>query len=362
MAAARDADQPAATRPRRERLSTLTPVGSFADVHALLAQLPTVDDAAQAAAGGREAELLKPPGALGRLEAIAAWLAGWQGRHSPKVEHAEIFVFAGNHGVAKQGVSAYPAEVTAQMVASFERGGAAINQLALETGAGLSVIALDLDRPTADFTKHPAMSEEECLAAFNRGLTAPADELDIIALGEMGIGNTTVAAALCTALFGGEPVHWVGPGTGVDEAGLATKAQVIGAAVARHKTALDDPLQILRHLGGRELAALCGAILAGRLRRTPVILDGFVATAAAAVLYKLTPAALDHCIAGHVSAEPGHRRLLAELGMRPLLDLDMRLGEASGAAVALAVIKAAAACHNGMATFADAGVAGRLEG
>jgi nicotinate-nucleotide--dimethylbenzimidazole phosphoribosyltransferase len=341
-------------------LSTLTPVGSFADIRALMAQLPTVDERAVAAARTREAELLKPAGALGRLEEIAAWLAGWQAQHPPKVGHAAIFVFAGNHGVTKAGVSAYPAEVTAQMVASFEAGGTAINQLARETGAALSVVPIDLDNPTADFTHHPAMREDDCLAAFNQGLTAPADDLDIIALGEMGIGNTTVAAALCTALFGGDPGQWVGPGTGVDEAGLAKKAEVIGTALAKHAGRLDDPLEILRHLGGRELAAICGAILAGRLRRTPVILDGFVATAAAAVLHQLQKGALDHCIAGHVSAEPGHRRLLAELGMTPLLDLGMRLGEASGAALALGVVRAAVACHNGMATFADAGVAGRV--
>ena len=339
-------------------MSTLTPVGNFADIRALLAQLPTVDARATATARAREPELLKPEGALGRLEEIAAWLAGWQAQHPPKVGHAAIFVFAGNHGVTKEGVSAYPADVTAQMVQNFATGGAAINQLAREAGAALFVVPLDLDQPTADLTRHPAMREAECVAAFNQGLTAPADDLDIIALGEMGIGNTTSAAALCAALFGGDPVQWVGPGTGVDAAGLARKARVITTALAEHAGQLDDPLEVLRHLGGRELAAICGAILAGRLRRTPVILDGYVATAAAAVLAKLQPGALDHCIAGHVSAEPGHRRLLAELAMRPLLDLDMRLGEASGAALALTIIRAAAACHNGMATFADAGVAG----
>ena len=339
-------------------MSTLTPVGSFADIRALMAQLPTLDDRSAAAARAREPELLKPLGALGRLEEIAAWLAGWQGQHPPLIEHAAIFVFAGNHGITKQGVSAYPAEVTAQMVASFEAGAAAINQLAQMAGAALTVVPLELDHPTADFSRHPAMSEEECLAAFNQGLTAPADELDILALGEMGIGNTTSAAALCTALFGGDPVQWVGPGTGVDAAGIAKKARVIAEALDRHAGRLDDPLEILRHLGGRELAALCGAILAGRLRRTPVVLDGYVTGAAAAVLHELAPGALDHCIAGHVSAEPGHRRLLAELDKRPLLDLDMRLGEASGAALALSVIRGAVACHNGMATFADTGVAG----
>jgi nicotinate-nucleotide--dimethylbenzimidazole phosphoribosyltransferase len=340
-------------------LSTLTPVGNFADVRYLLAQVPSVDEDAVAAARVREPELLKPPGALGRLETIAEWLAGWQAQHPPKVERAGIFVFAGNHGVTRQGISAYPAAVTAQMVASFEAGGAAINQLARMAGAELHVIPIGLDKATGDFTKKPAMSEAACINAFNQGLTAPDDDLDLIAVGEMGIGNTTVAAALCTALIGGDPVSWVGPGTGVDQAGLAKKADVIARAMEKHKGRLGDPLEILRHLGGYELAAIAGAILAGRLRRTPVILDGYVATAAAAVLHKLEPGALDHCIAGHVSAEPCHRRLLAEIGMPPLLDLDMRLGEASGAAVALAVVQAAVACHNGMATFADAGVAGR---
>ena len=342
-------------------MSTLTPVGSFADIRALSTQLPSVDAQALAAAHGREPELLKPKGALGRLETIAAWLAGWQGQHPPELDRAAIFVFAGNHGITGQGVSAYPATVTAQMVQSFEAGGAAINQLARESDAELTVIPLDLERPTADFTKKPALDEADCLAAFNRGLTAPPDELDIIAVGEMGIGNTTVAAALCTALFGGDAVDWVGPGTGVDAAGLARKAEVIDRALEQHASRLGDPLEVLRCLGGRELAAICGAILAGRLRRTPVILDGYVATAAAAVLQKLAPGALDHCIAGHVSAEPGHRRLLAELGMTPVLDLGMRLGEASGAALALAIVRGAVACHNNMATFADAGVAGRVE-
>jgi nicotinate-nucleotide--dimethylbenzimidazole phosphoribosyltransferase len=339
-------------------LSTLTPVGNFADVRALLAQLPKRDDQAEAAALAREVQLLKPPGALGRLEDLAAWLAAWQGRHPPRVEQAAIFVFAGNHGVTAQGVSAYPAAVTAQMVASFAAGGAAINQLARLTGAALHVIPIDLDQPTADFTKKPAMSEARCVQAFNQGLTAPDDDLDVIVVGEMGIGNTTVAAALATALFGGEPADWAGPGTGLDQEGLARKAAVIAGALAKHSGKLGDPLEILRHLGGHELAAMAGAILAGRLRRTPVILDGYVATAAAAVLRELDASALDHCVAGHVSAEPGHRRLLAALRMRPLLDLEMRLGEASGAALALAVVQAAAACHAGMATFADAGVAG----
>ena len=341
-----------------EDLSTLAPVGNFADVRYLLAQLPSIDPAGVAAARAREPQLLKPHGALGRLETIAEWLAGWQAHDPPKIERAGIFVFAGNHGVARQGVSAYPAEVTRQMVASFEAGGAAINQLARVSGSELHVLPIDLDQPTNDFTTQPAMSEATCVQAFNLGLTAPDDDLDLMAVGEMGIANTTAAAAICTALFGGAPADWAGPGTGVRGAGLELKIEVIRAAVARHRGQLDDPLEVLRHLGGRELAAITGAIVGARLRRTPVILDGYVATAAAAVLERARPGALDHCIVGHVSAEPGHRRLLAELDMPPLLDLGMRLGEASGAAVAIGIVRAAAACHSGMATFADAGVAG----
>ena len=339
-----------------------TPLADLAGIRALLDRLPKVDEAAMEAARGREARLLKPAGSLGRLEEIARWLAGWQGRHPPRVERTAILVFAGNHGVAARGVSAYPSSVTAGMVASFEAGGAAINQLARVTGATLHVVPLRLDRPTRDFTQEAAMDEAECVAAFDAGLRAPGEALDAIALGEMGIGNTTVAAALASALFRGEdgspdPERWVGPGTGVDAAGVARKAEVIRRALDRHGQALGDPLEVLRRIGGFELSALAGAIVAGRLRRTPVVLDGFVATAAAAVLQKLRPDALDHCIAGHVSAEPGHRRLLAELGLRPLLDLDLRLGEASGAALALGILRAAASCHAGMATFAEAGVA-----
>ncbi|HRY22802.1 MAG TPA: nicotinate-nucleotide--dimethylbenzimidazole phosphoribosyltransferase [Geminicoccaceae bacterium] len=343
-------------------MSSLTPLANFADLRYLLRQLPAIDGNAVAAARAREAVLLKPAGALGRLEQIASWLAGWQGRHPPRIEHTAIFVFAGNHGVADQGVSAYPATVTAAMVESFEAGGAAINQLARIAGAELHVVPLRLDRPTHDFTLQPAMDEAACVAALNTGLTAPDDALDVLAVGEMGIGNTTVAAALATALFAeaGEhpdPAQWVGAGTGVDATGMAQKSAVISRALARHEAVLGDPLEVLRHFGGFELAAILGAIVAGRLRRTPVVLDGFVATAAAAVLQRLRPDALDHCLAGHVSAERGHRRLLAELGLRPLLDLDLRLGEGTGAALALGLLRAAAACHSGMATFAEAGVA-----
>jgi nicotinate-nucleotide--dimethylbenzimidazole phosphoribosyltransferase len=267
-----------------------------------------------------------------------------------------MIVFAGNHGVTAQGVSAFPAEVTVQMVANFRAGGAAINQLARTFGADMSVHALSLDRPTADFTTAPAMTEAEVVEALTVGWEAVDPGADVLVTGEMGIGNTTPAAALACALFGGAAEDWVGRGTGLDDAGVTRKARVVAAGLARHAGALSDPLEVLRCLGGRELAAMAGAIARARVERVPVILDGFICTAAAAVLERARARALDHCLAGHVSAEGGHRRLLAALGKEPILDLGLRLGEGSGAALALGVLKGALACHSGMATFAEAGV------
>lgn len=339
--------------------SAPSPPRSFDDVRAMVRDLPAADPAARKAALERESRLTKPEGALGRLEEVAAWLSAWQGRHPPTLVHAQALVFAGNHGVTAQGISAYPAEVTAQMVANFAAGGAAINQLARTYGAELGVIPLDLERPTADFTTAPAMSEDECMRAFAAGHEAVRNDADIVLLGEMGIGNTTAAAALCRSIFGGASADWAGPGTGLDDDGVARKAAVIDRAFDLHAAEAVDSLHALRRVGGRELAAIAGAVLAARQARLPVILDGFVATAAAAVLHGLDGGALDHCIAGHVSAEPGHARLLAALGKEPLLSLGMRLGEGSGAAVALGVVRGAVAAHTGMATFEEAGVSDR---
>jgi nicotinate-nucleotide--dimethylbenzimidazole phosphoribosyltransferase len=333
----------------------MMPFQTLAEFRAVLDRLPAPDAAATAAAAARNGQLTKPPGALGRLEALALWLAGWQGTDKPTASRPQIAIFAGNHGVAARGVSAFPAEVTAQMVANFAHGGAAINQLARAFGAKLEVHALDLDRPTADFTAGPAMSEAEVVAALRTGWDAVDPGADLFVAGEMGIGNTTVAAALAAALFGGE--GWAGRGTGVDDAGLARKAAVVAEGLALHAGVLDDPLQVLRCLGGREIAAMTGAIARARVERVPVILDGFITCAAAAVLACAVPGALDHCVAGHVSAEGAHGRLLAHLGLEPLLSLGLRLGEGSGAALAIGVVQGAVACHSGMATFAEAGVA-----
>jgi nicotinate-nucleotide--dimethylbenzimidazole phosphoribosyltransferase len=333
---------------------------SFAALRTACLDLPPADAAAAASAADRNARLTKPPGSLGRLEELAIWLARWQGRNPPRLDRVEVLVFAGNHGVVAQGVSAFPAEVTTQMVANFAAGGAAINKLAGVAGARLRVVPLDLDRPTADFTSEPAMEEEAFLYAVAAGYdTVPADA-DLVCLGEMGIGNTTAAAAIAAALFGGGGIRWAGRGTGVDDDGLARKRTVIDKAVKRHAAILGDPLHVAAALGGRELAAILGAALAARRQRIPVLADGFVCTAALAPLRRLRADGVAHVAAAHVSAEAAHRALLDELGLKPLLDLDMRLGEASGAAVATLILRAALACHAGMATFAEAGVSGKL--
>lgn len=342
-------------------MAILTPIAGLDDLHDLIAQLPAADDAVRAVHRAREGVLTKPPGALGKLEAISEQVAVWQAQHPPNLDEVTILIFAGNHGVTKHGISAFPSDVTAQMVANFDAGGAAINQLAKSCNAELQVTALQLDKPTADFTQQPAMSEAACVDAINAGIKAAHESIDLLAIGEMGIGNTTSAAAIAAALFAGDGARWAGPGTGLDPEGVGHKAAVIDQALAKHRAALTDPLKILQYLGGYEIAAMLGAILAGRMRRTPVLIDGFVATAAAAVLYRLDPHALDHCWASHRSAEPAHTAMLEKLGLEPLLDFNMRLGEGSGAALAIPIIRAAVACHNGMASFADAGVSNKGE-
>ncbi len=334
-------------------------VGSLDEMRRILRELPGPDLDSGTKAAQRERQLTKPPGALGRLEALAEWLATWQGRHPPRLERPRVCVFAGNHGVAAQGVSAYPAEVTAQMVQNFIAGGAAINQLCLSVDADLRVYEMNLEAPTEDFSETPAMTDAACARAMAYGMMAVEPGFDLMAVGEMGIANTTAAAAICLALFGGEAQDWTGPGTGVTGAVLSRKTEVVAAAVDRHRAAMGDGLEVLRCLGGHELAAVAGAIIAARRARTPVLIDGYAASAAAAVLQAMDKRALDHCQVAHLSAEPAHGRLCEALGKRPILDLGMRLGEASGAALAIAVVRAAARCHAGMATFAEAGVSGK---
>ena len=332
----------------------------FADIRRLVAEMPGPDEDAIAAVRARDATLTKPPGSLGRLEAIVEWLAAWQRKAKPTFDRPLVCVFAGSHGVTKRGVSAFPDAVNRQMLDNFSAGGAAINQICAAYGLGFRVFDLALDMPTGDIAAEPALDEKACVATMAFGMEAIAAGTDCLGIGEMGIGNTTVAAAIYAALYGGEPSHWVGHGTGVDAAGLSRKADAVGQALMTHAGHLDDPLAILARLGGREIAAMAGAILAARLQRVPVVLDGYVATAAAAVLHALDPTALEHCMAGHLSAEGAHAEVLERLGLRPLLSLDMRLGEASGAALALGLVKAALACHRDMATFEQAGVSGAV--
>lgn len=340
-------------------MTATTSAMPFDDIRNLLRRLPPPGTEAAAEVAKRDAVLTKPPGALGRLEDLASWVATWQANYPPRVSRPVVAVFAGNHGVVAQGVSPYPAEVTQQMVANFQGGGAAVNQICKTYDLGLKVFELALEKPTRDITRDAAMDEDECAATMAYGMEAIAGGCDLLGVGEMGIGNTTIAAAISHALFGGRAEDWVGPGTGLDAAGVRRKADVVARAVALHRDHLGDPLEVLRRLGGRELAAMAGAILAARMERIPVLIDGYVATAAAAILHVAMPGALDHCVAAHCSAEPAHRALLARLGKHPLLDLGMRLGEASGAALAAGIVKAAVALHNDMATFESAGVSNK---
>lgn len=332
----------------------------FDDFRELLRNLPGPDSQALVAARARDAELTKPQGSLGRLEEIAMWLAAWTGR-TPSIRRPLVAIFAGNHGVTAQGVSPFPATVTQQMVENFAAGGAAINQICVAYDLGLKVFDLALEYPTADITQEPALTERDCAATMAFGMEAVAGGTDLLCVGEMGIGNTTIAAAINMALYGGSAEDWVGPGTGADGDVMARKIAVVEKAVALHGDHFGDPLEVMRRVGGREIAAMAGAILAARMEKIPVIIDGYVATAAAAILKAANPAALDHCLIGHVSAEPGHIRAIEMLGKTPLLALGMRLGEGTGAALAAGIVKAAAACHTGMATFAMAGVSNRDE-
>ena len=331
----------------------------FAEVLDLLMLAPEGNEEAVDAARMHDAQLTKPPGSLGRMEELVEWLARWQGKAAPTLDNPIVAIFAANHGVTDQGVSAFPREVTAQMVANFTAGGAAISQICALHELNLRVFELALDLPTGDITLAPAMDDKTCAATIAYGMEAIAGRPDCLAIGEMGIGNTTVAAAIYAGLYGGTGADWVGRGTGVDDAGLARKADAVDRALAFHRDSLTDPLAILARLGGREIAAMLGALVAARHQKIPVIVDGFVATAAAAVAHAVNPHAIDHCIFAHVSAESAHAKVLERMGVAPLLDLGMRLGEGSGAALGMVLAKTALHLHTHMATFASAGVSGK---
>ncbi|GCD75820.1 nicotinate-nucleotide-dimethylbenzimidazole phosphoribosyltransferase [Acetobacter pasteurianus NBRC 3299] len=336
-------------------------LGSMPELRSLCSNLPQADKTAQSAIAQREQQLTKPEGSLGRLEELTSWLGGWQQHATPKLKNVQVLVFAGNHGVTQQGISPWPSDVTAQMVSNFRNGGAAINQIARTVGASLHVIPVHDLQPTADFTHAAAMTEQDFLQAVTLGYNAVSSDCDLLCLGEMGIGNTTAAAALAAALFKESGTIWAGRGTGADDAGLKRKAAVIDAALTLHQQACSDPLEAARCVGGYELAATLGATLAARHKNVPVLLDGFVCTAAAAPLARLHPNGLAHTCLSHCATTTGQtHRLASYLGLEPLLGLGLRLGEGSGAALAVAILRAALACHTGMATFAEAAVSQKV--
>jgi nicotinate-nucleotide--dimethylbenzimidazole phosphoribosyltransferase len=321
----------------------------------LLAQAPGPHTRAAAAVAERARQVLRPAGALARLDELAEWLAAWQGTERPAVRRPAALVFAADHGVAASGVSAYPAEVTAAMVKALREGVATACVLARQVGATLEVVDVGVGVPTGDLTREPALDPARFRACVQAGRDAVAAlDTDLLVLGEMGIGNTTAAAAVTAILLGRSAEASTGRGTGVDDAGLARKWAAVSAARRRVGTAA--PMEVLRQAGGAELAALAGAALEARLRRLPLVLDGFVVTAAVAPLELLRPGALANAVAGHRSAEPGHRALLERLGLRPLLELDLRLGEASGALAAVPLLRLAAAAVTEVATFGDWGL------
>jgi nicotinate-nucleotide--dimethylbenzimidazole phosphoribosyltransferase len=321
----------------------------------LLAQAPGPHTRAAAAVAERARQVLRPAGALARLDELAEWLAAWQGTERPAVRRPAALVFAADHGVAASGVSAYPAEVTAAMVKALREGVATACVLARQVGATLEVVDVGVGVPTGDLTREPALDPARFRACVQAGRDAVAAlDTDLLVLGEMGIGNTTAAAAVTAILLGRSAEASTGRGTGVDDAGLARKRAAVSAARRRVGTAA--PMEVLRQAGGAELAALAGAALEARLRRLPLVLDGFVVTAAVAPLELLRPGALANAVAGHRSAEPGHRALLERLGLRPLLELDLRLGEASGALAAVPLLRLAAAAVTEVATFGDWGL------
>ena len=330
------------------------------DFWVLIKSPPNKDESTSKLAAERNASLTKPPGALGRLEELAIWYCAWRHNPNANILSPQVIVFAGNHGVASLGVSAFPQEVTEQMVLNFEHKGAAINQLCQVAGAKLNVHSLELEKPTKDFTKEPALSSKEFEESLLVGWSAVKQETDLLVVGEMGIGNTTSAAVLACALFGRTAREWVGRGTGVTDEGLALKIKVVEQGLERIKEESLDPFELLRQLGGREMVAMVGAIARARALKIPVILDGFICCASAAVLEKTKNGLLDHCVAGHLSSEGAHISILELLNKKPIIDLNLRLGEASGGALAINIMKSALACHNGMASFEEASVSTKV--
>ena len=322
----------------------------------LLADLPAADHETANAVRERAGQVLRPAGALARLDEVAVWLASWQHSSRPRVDRPAVAVFVADHGVTGEGVSAYPSAVTAEMLRALRTGAATASVMARELGAQLEVVDVGVGRPSGNLRREPALDEERFRECFETGREVVAGlDADLVVFGEMGIGNTTPAAAVCAGLFGGPAEEWTGRGTGIDEATWALKVAVVEDARGRLPEDC-PPFEILRQLGGAELAAIAGGVVEARRRSLPVVLDGFVVTSAVAALEVERPGALDHCIAGHCSGEPGHRLLLEKLGKTPLVDLGLRLGEGSGALAAVPLVRLAAACVTDVATFDEWGL------
>ena len=323
------------------------------DLRRELADAPAYDTASAGLAQARVDQILRPGGATARLDDLAVWLAGWQNTPAPTVERPGAIIFAGDHGVVTEGVSAYPAEVTQAMLDAFGKEQGSINALARVAGATVTAIDVGVGQPTGNIRVEPAMASERLANCFAAGRSAvDATDADLLIFGEMGIGNTTSAAALTSHYLGVKAAEVTGPGTGIDAEALANKQRVVDDAVAR-AGALADPIAAWSELGGTEIVALAGAMFEARLRSIPVLLDGFIVGSAALAVHAIDPTATANCWAGHCSAEPGHRMILDHLGLDPLLTLGLRLGEASGAMAALPLVRAACALLTEVPTFEE---------
>ncbi|WP_455477591.1 nicotinate-nucleotide--dimethylbenzimidazole phosphoribosyltransferase [Bartonella sp. B41] len=326
-------------------------VHPFDDFRALLVNLPVADKFFISLAKKRQDKLAKTLGTLGKFGDIAVWYAGWRGTENPVIIKPLVAIFSGNHGIIDEHITPLPQSMTRKMVENFTSGGGAINQICTAYDLGLKIFDLALEYPTMNITKDAAMDERSAAATMAFGMESIAGGTDLLCIGEMGIGNTIIASALCCALFGGEVEEWIESDIISDGKFYQRKITAVKTAVSLHKNHLDDPFEIMRCLGGREIAAMVGAILAARMEKIPVILDGFVAMVAAAVLQKMHPRVLDHILIGHISSEPVHRKLLKKIGKEPLLDLGMCLGEGTGAAIAAGIVKAAVLTHAQMTIF-----------
>ncbi|WP_455474882.1 nicotinate-nucleotide--dimethylbenzimidazole phosphoribosyltransferase [Bartonella sp. B30(2025)] len=322
-------------------------VSPFDDFRALLTNLPIADEFSMILAKKRQKSLTHMGDALGKLGDLAVWYAGWRGTEKPVMVRPLVAIFSGNHGITDEDITPFPQSMTQKMVQNFATGGAAINQICKAYDLGLKIFDLALEYPTMNITKDAAMDERSAAATMAFGMESIAGGTDLLCIGEMGVGNTMIASALCLALFGGEIEEWIESENALEheEKFHQRRVAALKTAISLHKPHFDDPFEIMRRLGGREIAAIIGAILAARMEKIPVILDGFVTTAAAAVLYKMHPRALDHVLVGHIPSEPVHRKLLEKIDKKSFLDLGINLGEGVGAAVVAGIVKAAVLTH-----------------